>query len=167
MLRGDIRPLGSAGVKGAGDYYRNYEAGLPSELLLLNLFDPKTGAPVAVIDASDITDMRTGAVTAIGVAILNRSALPPAVPTVAEQGMARFEAVSWYALMVPAGTPRDVIERLNVETSRLVARPELREKLSVGGLDGASSKAQELSTTIQSQSARWADVIKRRGNKPE
>jgi ornithine cyclodeaminase len=49
-----------------GDFYRNYEVGLPSELALLNLFDPKTGRPIAIIDASDITDMRTGAVTAIG-----------------------------------------------------------------------------------------------------
>jgi len=66
VLRGYLRPLGMAGVKIVGDFYRNYERGLPSELALLNLFDPKTGAPLAVIDASDITDMRTGAVTAIG-----------------------------------------------------------------------------------------------------
>ena len=72
VLRGYIRPLGLAGVKVVGDYYRNYELGLPSELALLNLFDPKTGAPVAVIDASDITDMRTGAVTAIGARHLAR-----------------------------------------------------------------------------------------------
>ena len=72
VLRGYIRPLGVAGVKVVGDFYRNYEKGLPSELALLNLFDPKTGVPVAIIDASDITDMRTGAVTAIGAKHLAR-----------------------------------------------------------------------------------------------
>jgi ornithine cyclodeaminase len=72
VLRGYIRPLGVAGVKVVGDFYRNHEQGLPSELALLNLFDPKTGAPVAIIDASDITDMRTGAVTAIGARHLAR-----------------------------------------------------------------------------------------------
>ena len=72
VLRGYIRPLGLAGVKVVGDYYRNYELGLPSELALLTLLDPKTGAPVALIDASDITDMRTGAVTAIGAKHLAR-----------------------------------------------------------------------------------------------
>jgi len=72
VLRGYVRPLGLAGVKVVGDFYRNYEAGLPSELALLTLLDPKTGAPVAVIDASDITDMRTGAVTAIGAKHLAR-----------------------------------------------------------------------------------------------
>ena len=72
VLRGYVRPLGLAGVKVVGDYYRNYEVGLPSELAVLNLFDPKTGAPVAIVDASDITDMRTGAVTAIGARHLAR-----------------------------------------------------------------------------------------------
>ena len=72
VLRGYIRPLAMAGVKVVGDFYRNYELGLPSELALLNLFDPTTGAPIAVIDASDITDMRTGAVTAIGARALAR-----------------------------------------------------------------------------------------------
>lgn len=75
VLRGYIRTLGErgvAGVKVVGDFYRNYEIGLPSELAILNLFDPKNGVPVAIIDASDITDMRTGAVTAIGAKHLAR-----------------------------------------------------------------------------------------------
>ena len=75
VLRGYLRTLGDhgvAGVKTVGDFYRNYEQGLPSELAILNLFDPKTGVPLAIIDASDITDMRTGAVTAIGAKHLAR-----------------------------------------------------------------------------------------------
>lgn len=66
VLRGYVEPLGYAGVKVVGDYVDNYKHGLPSELALLNLFCPKTGAPRAVIDASGITDMRTGALTALG-----------------------------------------------------------------------------------------------------
>ena len=72
VLRGYIRPLGLAGVKVVGDFYRNYEQGLPSELGMLNLFDPKNGVPLALIDASDMTDMRTGAVTAVGARHLAR-----------------------------------------------------------------------------------------------
>ena len=72
VLRGYIRPMGLAGVKIVGDFYKNYEIGLPSELAMLNLFDPKNGKPIALIDASDITDMRTGAVTAIGAKHLAR-----------------------------------------------------------------------------------------------
>ncbi len=72
VLRGYVRPLGFAGVKVVGDFHRNYELGLPSELALLTLLDPRSGAPRAIIDASDITDMRTGAVTAIGARHLAR-----------------------------------------------------------------------------------------------
>ena len=117
--------------------------------------------------SSALPHIKSGKLRAIGVASLKRSALLPDLPTIAEQGMARFEAVSWYALMVPAGTPREIIDRLNAEVVRLLARPELKEKLSALGLDVAGSRPQELAATIQSESARWADVIKRRGIKPE
>src|SRR5262245_31816119 len=66
VLRGYVAPLNLAGVKIVGDYVDNYKRGLPSEMALLNLFDPRTGMPVAVLDATAITEMRTGAVTALG-----------------------------------------------------------------------------------------------------
>ena len=72
VLRGSIAPLGVAGVKVVGDYIGNYRLGLPSEMALLNLFDPETGMPRAVLDATSITDMRTGAMTAIGARHLAR-----------------------------------------------------------------------------------------------
>ena len=72
VLRGYVAPLGFAGVKIVGDYVDNYRRGLPSEMGLLNLFDPRTGRPVAIIDAAGLTDMRTGAVTAIGARYLAR-----------------------------------------------------------------------------------------------
>ena len=72
VLRGYIAPLGYAGVKIVGDYVDNYKRGLPSEMALLNLFDPHTGAPRAVLDATAITDQRTGAMTAIGAKHLAR-----------------------------------------------------------------------------------------------
>lgn len=66
VLRGYVAPLNLAGVKIVGDYVDNYKRGLPSEMALLNLFDPRTGMPVAILDATEITEMRTGAVTALG-----------------------------------------------------------------------------------------------------
>lgn len=66
VLRGYVAPLDLAGVKIVGDYVDNYLHGLPSEMALLNLFDPHTGMPVAIIDATAITEMRTGALTALG-----------------------------------------------------------------------------------------------------
>ena len=72
VLRGYVKPLGVAGVKIVGDFVDNYKRGLPSEMALLNLFDPETGMPKAVVDATAITDMRTGAVTALGAKHLAR-----------------------------------------------------------------------------------------------
>ncbi len=74
VLRGYVGPLALAGVKVVGDYVDNFQRGLPSEMGLLNLFDPATGQPVAIIDAAGLTDMRTGAVTAIGAKHLARKA---------------------------------------------------------------------------------------------
>ncbi len=72
VLRGYVKPLGVAGVKVVSDFVDNYKKNLPSEMALLNLFDPETGMPLAVIDATAITDMRTGAMTAIGARYLAR-----------------------------------------------------------------------------------------------
>jgi alanine dehydrogenase len=72
VLRGYIAPLAMAGVKIVGDYVDNYKSGLPSEMALLNLFNPRNGMPVALLDATAITDMRTGAMTALGAKYLAR-----------------------------------------------------------------------------------------------
>jgi ornithine cyclodeaminase len=72
VLRGYVAPIRLAGVKVVGDFVDNYRRDLPSEMGLLNLFDPTTGQPLAVIDAAGLTDMRTGAVTAIGARHLAR-----------------------------------------------------------------------------------------------
>ncbi len=66
VLRGYIAPLGVAGVKVVSDYIDNWQRDLPSEMALVNLFDARTGVPRAVVDATAITEMRTGAVTAVG-----------------------------------------------------------------------------------------------------
>ena len=73
VLRGYVAPLDVAGVKVVGDYVDNWKLGLPSELALLTLYDPHTGAPRAIIDATAITEWRTGAVTAIGARHLARA----------------------------------------------------------------------------------------------
>jgi ornithine cyclodeaminase len=73
ILRGVVRPLGVAGVKVVGDFYGNYRHDLPSEVAILTLLDPQTGIPLAFIDATAITEMRTGAVTALGAGHLARA----------------------------------------------------------------------------------------------
>ena len=72
LLRAYVAPLGVAGVKVVGDYVDNYRLGLPSELALLTLYEPSTGVPLAIMDATEITEWRTGAVTTIGARHLAR-----------------------------------------------------------------------------------------------
>jgi alanine dehydrogenase len=72
LLRAYVAPLGVAGVKVVGDYVENWRLGLPSELALLTLYDPRSGVPLAIIDATEITEWRTGAMTALGARLLAR-----------------------------------------------------------------------------------------------
>ncbi|HSH89982.1 MAG TPA: tripartite tricarboxylate transporter substrate binding protein [Ramlibacter sp.] len=117
--------------------------------------------------SSALPHIKSGKLRALGVASLKRSAVLPDVPTIAEQGVPRFEAVSWYALMVPAATPPDILNKLNAETARVLARPEMREKLAALGVDAGGGKPQELAASIQAETARWSDVIRKRNIKPE
>lgn len=73
VLRGYLGPQGVCGVKTVGDFVDNYRQGLPSELALVNLFDPETGVPLGIVDATMITSARTGALTALGAKYLARS----------------------------------------------------------------------------------------------
>ena len=74
--------------------------------------------------------IQSGKLRALGVASLKRSSLMPELPTIAEQGVPKFEAVSWYALMVPAGTPADVVEKIGAVTTKLLARARHQEASS-------------------------------------
>ena len=117
--------------------------------------------------SSALPHVRSGKLRAIGMASLKRSPVMPELPTIAEQGFPGFEAVSWYALMVPAGTPQEVIAKLHAETSRILKLAEVREKLAGLGAEPVGNSPQELAETIRAESARWADVIRRQGIKAE
>ena len=111
--------------------------------------------------------IKSGKLRAIGIASQKRSPLLPDLPTIAEQGVARFEAVSWYALMVPAGTPADVVDKLSGATTRFLALPDTRAKLAAQGMDAGGGSPQELAATIRAETARWSEVVRKQNVKPE
>ena len=111
--------------------------------------------------------IKSGKLRAIGIASQKRSPLLPDLPTIAEQGVARFEAVSWYALMVPAGTPADVVDKLSGATTRFLALPDTRAKLAAQGMDAGGGSPQELAATIRAETARWSEVVRKQNIKPE
>ncbi len=111
--------------------------------------------------------VKSGKLRALGVASLKRSAAMPELPTIAEQGLPKFEAVSWYALMAPAGTPAAVVDRLNAESARALAKPAIKEKFAAQGLEPGSGKPQDLAATIRTETARWSEVIRKQNIKPD
>lgn len=117
--------------------------------------------------SSALPHIRSGKLRALGVASLKRSPVMPELPTIAEQGFAGFEATSWYALMVAAGTPRDAIAKLHAETARILRLPEVKEKLAALGADAVGNTPEEVAATIRTETARWADVIRKQGIKAD
>lgn len=117
--------------------------------------------------SSVVQHAQTGKLRMLGLASLKRSPAAPDLPTVAEQGIPGFEAVSWYALMVPAGTPAAVIEKLAAEASRIVLKPETRAQFAKQGMTAVGDKPAELGATIERDTKRWADVIRKQNIKVE
>lgn len=110
--------------------------------------------------SSALPHIRAGKLRALGVASLKRSAVLPALPTVAEQSLPGFEAVSWYALMAPAGTPAEVIAKLQAECARILRLADVREKLAALGAEAVGNRPEELMAIIRAKSARWQKVVK-------
>jgi tripartite-type tricarboxylate transporter receptor subunit TctC len=117
--------------------------------------------------SSALPHIQTGKLRAIGVASLKRSAAAPELPTIAEQGFPTFEAVSWYALMAPAGTPQDIIDKVAAQTARIVNQPENRKKFEGLGMAAVGNRPEELAATIEAETRRWTDVIRRQNIKVE
>jgi tripartite-type tricarboxylate transporter receptor subunit TctC len=104
--------------------------------------------------------VKGGKLRLIGVTTRNRLPQFADVPTVADSGLAGFEFNSWFAVMAPAGTPKDIVARLNAELSRALADPEVHEKLLAQGLTVRGSTAEELGAATRAQLARYAQLFK-------
>jgi tripartite-type tricarboxylate transporter receptor subunit TctC len=98
---------------------------------------------------------------------LARLKAAPTVPTVAESGYPGFEASQWYGILAPAGTPKEIIKRLNVEINAAMAAPEIAERLSQEGAEVWTNKPAEFRDHITQEIARWGDLVRRTGIKPE
>jgi len=95
------------------------------------------------------------------------SAVMPELPTVAESGLPGFEAVTWFGFVAPAGTPREIITRLNAEMTRVTAMPEVKQQLAAQSIDAMSSSPEQFSNYIRDEIAKWAKVVKTSGARAE
>src|SRR3982751_5938906 len=109
---------------------------------------------------SSLPLVKEGKLRALGVTSLKRSAGAPEIPTIAEQGLPGFDAVSWFALFAPAGTPRPIVDKVQAQVKKILASPDVAKKLAEAGLDGVGSTPDELAAYQRSEIAKWAKVVK-------
>ncbi|MFL6570765.1 MAG: tripartite tricarboxylate transporter substrate binding protein [Burkholderiales bacterium] len=117
--------------------------------------------------ASAIPHLKSGRIKGIAVTTAKRSALLPDLPTISESGLAGFDANNWYGLVVPAKTPRAIIDQLNAEVTKVLNMPDVKTTLFNQGLDPAPGTPEQFGAYIRSERAKWAKVIKESGAKPE
>jgi len=111
--------------------------------------------------------VKDGRLRALAVASPTRSSVLPDVPTMAESGYPEVEGESWFAVIVPAGTPREIIDRLNREIAKAVAAPEVTQRLAVLGYTSVSSSPEECAAKFRAEAAKWTKVIRVSGMKGE
>jgi tripartite-type tricarboxylate transporter receptor subunit TctC len=163
----------AAGVAGSGSLLHFATELLKSQAGIDLLVVPYKGSGPAVtdllggqvqllIDAPPVTmsHIKAGRLKALAVLGPKRSALLPDVPTVAEAGVPGYALSNWFGLLAPAGTPKEVLLKLNADLIRVLKDEDIRKKISEMGADAVGNSAQEFGAAMRAESAQWAEVIK-------
>jgi tripartite-type tricarboxylate transporter receptor subunit TctC len=111
--------------------------------------------------------IRSGRLKVLAVSTAKRSAALPEVPTVAELGYPGYEVATWYGVLGPSRLPAPIVTRLSAEIAKVVAAPEMREKLIALGIESVGSTPEQFTEHLKSEIARWAPVIHKAGLKVE
>jgi tripartite-type tricarboxylate transporter receptor subunit TctC len=111
--------------------------------------------------------IRSGRLRPLGISSLKRSTLLPEVPTIEESGLPGFEVEQIYGLLAPAGTPREIVRRLNEDTAKAMQAPETRERLRADGSEVLVSSPEEFEKWIAAELRKWAKVVKQAGIQSE
>ena len=111
--------------------------------------------------------VKAGKLRALAVSGATRTPLAPDVPTVAEAGVPGYELTVWFGLVAPAGTPREVVQKLNAESLRILAMPDVRERFLAQGVEPRGSTPEQFAEHIRSQMAKWSKVVRDAGVKAE
>ncbi len=117
--------------------------------------------------AATLAQVKAGRLRALGISTAKRSPVLPDVPTIAESGVPGYEVTTWYGMFGPVGMTRDVVAKLNAEVARILALPDMRDKLMQDGADPGNLTLPQFEAMIRRDAARWAKVIKEAGIKSE
>ena len=112
---------------------------------------------------SVIEQIRAGKLRALAVSTLARSRSSPEVPTMAERGFPGFDASSWFGILAPIGTPRDIVDRISADAAAAVRRPDIERQMVDQGADPVGGTPAEFGTFIDAEIARWATVVRLSG----
>ncbi|MDB5824214.1 MAG: Tricarboxylate transport protein TctC [Herminiimonas sp.] len=131
------------------------------------MMDVMSGNAQVVLDLvfSAQPHVKSGKLKALAITGAKRSSILPNVPTVAESGIPGFEATVWNGLVAPAGTPKDVVTKLNAEIKKAMADPKFGDQLHAQGFDADWSTPEQLGTLVSSEMTRWGKVVKDTGTK--
>jgi tripartite-type tricarboxylate transporter receptor subunit TctC len=122
--------------------------------------------PLAMVDvASAITQVKAGRLKALAVTTAKRISAAPDVPTFAEAGLPGYEATGWFGVVMPAGTPPNIVGRMNAELVAALKRQEIRERVIAAGAEPSPSTPEEFGALIRSEIMKWAEVVKASGAK--
>ncbi|AZS81184.1 tripartite tricarboxylate transporter substrate binding protein [Achromobacter spanius] len=121
-----------------------------------------------MLDTGSLAQVQAGALRALAVASHQRLPALPNVPTFEEAGVPKMFASAWYGIVAPAGTPKDVVQRLNREVNAVVATPEVKQRMeNMGALVPAGQSPEQFGAFIQSEIKRYAEIVKISGAKME
>ena len=122
--------------------------------------------PLGVVDVpSAIANVKAGKLRALAVTTKRRIAAAPDVPTFEEAGLPGYEAVGWFGTVAPAGTPGDIIRKLNAEIRTALSVPDIRERALAAGAEPYTDTPEEFAAFIREETRKWAEVIKAAGVK--
>jgi len=116
---------------------------------------------------TSLPHVQSGKLRTLGLSGLQRSAVAPQVPTIAESGYPGYEAIVWFGLFAPTGTPPDAIKKISDETARVLGMANMRELLAGQGLDIVASNPAAFASRVGAETAKWRKVIQEAGIKPE
>jgi tripartite-type tricarboxylate transporter receptor subunit TctC len=109
--------------------------------------------------------VKAGRLKALAVTNPKRSPVVPDVPTVAESGLPGFEALQWFGILAPAGTPKDIVTRLNADIVKILRQPDVRERLTSLGADVVGNTPEQFAAFLKADAAKWARIVKESGAK--